>query len=387
VGALVLLLGGFLLQRARAQVSQVALASQPKGAMVAAARSAPYRPERRYIGSIEPWVSANVGPQLVAAYAETVLVRPGDRVRRGQVVATLDCRNTSEIARSIRLQAKALEAMQVALARQASRVGSLLEGGFVSADEVEQKSAESASKQSQLAALQAQLASTELQRSDCVLRAPFEGEVGERLIDPGAFVRPGTAVVTVVDRSLLRVTANVPESDFTAVAPGREARIKVLATGQELKARIARRSPNADAGTRTVHFEADLPNQGRQIPSGTTADLRIDLGEPLPALEVPLSAATVRGETATVVVVVDGKAHKRSVPLLGERAGRLYLDPSLGEGALVVTEGRSALFEGDEVVTRQGLQPASAGEVATPAVPAAGAAAREGAAEPQTRTP
>jgi len=37
--------------------------------------------------------------------------------------------------------------------------------------------------------------------SDCVLRAPFDGEIATRLVDPGAFVRPGTSIVSVIDRA------------------------------------------------------------------------------------------------------------------------------------------------------------------------------------------
>ena len=52
-------------------------------------------------------------------------------------------------------------------------------------------------------------------------------------------------------------------------------------------------------------------------------------------------------------VVANGVAHKAQVSVLGEREGRLFLDPSLGPGASVVTEGRAALSEGDSVVVRK----------------------------------
>lgn len=374
----VLLLGAFLLHRATSSTNQVALASQPKAATVVAPVAAHYRPERRYVGTIEPWVSARVGPQQVSAFVEAVLVRPGDRVKRGQVLATLDCRNASAVARSVKMQTKALESMQAAIAKQATRVGTLLEGGFVSTDEVDQRTADSQSKQAQVAALQAQLAGTELQQQDCVLRAPFDGEIADRQADPGAFVRPGNTVVTLVDRSVLRVTANVPEGDFAAVAPGTQAKLRVTATGEELTAAVTRRSPSADEGTRTVHLEIDLPNKDRHIPAGTTADLHIEAGEAVPALAVPLTAASVRGDTATVVVVEKGRAHKKSVPLLGERAGQLFLSPVLGDGAQVVTEGRAALSEGDEVSAR----------VAAPPPPPQAPTAREGALDSHgARTP
>ena len=54
-----------------------------------------FRPSRTYVGTMEAWLSASIGPQLVSAYVDTVLVRPGAVVKRGEVLATLDCRDAS----------------------------------------------------------------------------------------------------------------------------------------------------------------------------------------------------------------------------------------------------------------------------------------------------
>lgn len=357
-GALVLVLGGLLLHHAMSSVNDVALASQPK--LVTAVHGVPasYRASRRYVGTIEPWVSANVGPQLVSAYAETVLVRPGDRVKHGQVLATLDCRNTNALSRQISEEARGLAASQVAIQKEAERVGSLIDGGFVSANEVEQKTAESQSKAAQVLALRAQLLGTDLQVRDCILRAPFDGDIGDRFVDPGAFVKPGAAVVTVVDRSTLRVTANVPESDFDDVAPRVPVTLRVLATGENIRATITRRAPSADLGTRTIHAEIDVPNPDGRIPSGTTAEISTEVGTAQPAIEVPLTAASVHEDKASLFVIgKDSVAHRTTVKLLGEKDGQLYLDPSLGADALVVAEGRAGLLEGDKVSAKTDRAP------------------------------
>jgi membrane fusion protein, multidrug efflux system len=351
-GLAVVLLGGLLLHHAMASVNDVALAQEAKGVTAVHARAAPYKPLRRYVGTIEAWVSANIGPQLVSAYVETVLVRPGDSVKRGQVLATLDCRNTSALSNQIREQARAISATQKAVAKEAERVGSLMNGGFVSPNEVEQKSAESSSKEAQVLSLQAQVLGSNLQVADCILRAPFDGDVGDRTVDPGAFVKPGMTVVTILDRSTLRVTANVPESDFSMVPPTAPVALKILATGELRYATITRRAPQADETTRTIHIEMDVQNRDRSIPSGTTADVSIEVGNPTPSLEIPLTAASVREDKASVFVVKDSVVHKAVVKLLGEREGRLYVDTSIGAGTLVVSEGRSGLVDGDRVTVK-----------------------------------
>jgi membrane fusion protein, multidrug efflux system len=352
---LVLLLGGFMVWRAEAKTNKVALAQSAKPVTVISAKDSSFRPSRMYIGTLEPWVQASVGPQLVSAYVDTVLVRPGASVRRGEIVATLDCRNASAAQQAVASQARAIDARQRALAHEAARTEGLLDGGFVSPNEAEQKTAQSAAELAQLEATKAKLASSVLEVNDCVLRAPFDGEVSKRGIDPGAFVRPGMAIVNVVDRSTVRMTADAPEIDFDIVAPGTKVTLLVFATNKELTATITRRAPAADLTTRTVHFEIDVPDPKREIPVGTTGEVHIDVGEPQPAVEVPIYSATVRGAKATVFVIDGDVAHSKTLPVKGESGGRLYLDKSLGSGARVVTEGRALLEDGDHVTAKDGV--------------------------------
>jgi hypothetical protein len=98
-----------------------------------------------------------------------------------------------------------------------------------------------------------------------------------------------------------------------------------------------------------VHLEIDVPDPDRSLPAGTTAELAIDVGQPTPATEIPLIAASVRGGKATVFVVDGKKVRKGVYPVKGERGGSLFLDPLLKAGAHVVTEGRALLRDGDLV--------------------------------------
>ena len=353
VGTLVLVaIGAALYAHARSKVNDTSLAHDPKAVTVVEAAAGTYRPERHYVGTIEPWVVSDVGPQLISAYVDTVLVRPGADVKRAQVLATLDCRESSATNSAVAAQARAIEAKQKALANEAARVNSLLDGGFVAPNEAEQTLASSQSQLAELMATQAKLAGTSLAVNDCILRAPFDGEISRRAIDPGAFVRPGTSIVTVVDRSTVRVTAEIPESDFAYVAPSTPVAIKVVATGEEIPGTIARRSPAANRQTRTVHFEIDVADPERKLPVGTTAELTIQIGKPEAATVIPGIAASVRSEKATVFIAEGDKAKKIVVPVKGEALGTLYVDPSLAAGTRVVTEGRSLLNDGDRITAK-----------------------------------
>lgn len=356
VGAGVLLvfaIGAGLVWRAGARLNQVPLSAAPRPVTVVAVQATTFRESRTYVGTLRPWIEAQVGPQFISAYIDTVLVRPGATVKRGEVLATLDCRNASAASQAVAAEARAIDSRQRAVADEAARLKTLLDGGFVSPNEAEQKEAQSVSEEAQLASQRAKLAATSLEVNDCVMRAPFDGEVATRAIDPGAFVRPGTAIVSVVDRSTVRMNLDVPEEDFPIVAPGVSLSVHIVATDRMITGTIARRSPSADADTRTVHVEIDLSDPDRKIPVNTTGEVRIEVGEPQPASAVPLDSATLSGAKATIFLAEQGIAHKRSYGVRGERGGTLFLDSSLPAGTPVITEGRAVVHDGESVAAKE----------------------------------
>ena len=111
------------------------LADAPAEVTCVTAERATYQPVTRYVGTIEPWLEASIGPQLTSAYVTDVRVRPGALVARGEVVATLDCRESRASAQIVRDEAQAQGAQERALARQSERTTALLEGGFVAAND------------------------------------------------------------------------------------------------------------------------------------------------------------------------------------------------------------------------------------------------------------
>ncbi len=348
--ALVAIFGALLHHHAAEGISKVALADSPKDVTIVRAEAATYQPTQRFVGTLRPWVEARVGPQFLSAYVSSVLVRPGALVKRNQVLATLDCRDASAKSRAVGQQARALQEEQVALAAQAQRVTRLLDGGYVAENDVQQQTAQSDAQLAKAQAEEARLIDTQLSVSDCVLRAPFDGDVGARWLDPGAFVHPGEAIVSVVDRTIVRLVVDVPEDDFESVAPGTQVTLKLLAVQRDLAATISRRSPDADPSTRTIHVEVDLPDPQGTIPVNTSAEMHIATGHPTPATRIPLIAADLGQEKAKLFVIEEGQARLRTLELLGESGGDVYFAPEvLPPEAHVVLEGRGGLSDHDKV--------------------------------------
>ena len=363
-GAIVLLVAGALLvHHTESKVNRVSLVAAPRPVTVVQAQATTYRESRSYVGAVESWVEASVGPQYISAYVKTVLVRPGDAVVRGQILATLDCSNPSAASRAVEMQAQAADEHQRATADEAARQTSMLHGGFIAPNDVEQKVAQSSAERSQFLESKARLISASLSVHDCALRAPFDGEVATRAIDPGAFVHPGTTIISIVDRNVVRIAVDAPEKDFEAAHQGTQVHVKMLSTGASVEAVVSRRSPKADPRTRTIHVEIDVLDPRRQFPTGTTALVQMDVGSPVPATVIPLYAATQQEGRAQFFAVEHGVAHLHVGPVLGERGGGLYFDPKVVPASTqIVTEGRALLSDGDAVQPRVEPAQTSTGE-------------------------
>ncbi|HSI04892.1 MAG: efflux RND transporter periplasmic adaptor subunit [Myxococcota bacterium] len=302
---LCMLIGGLILLRSHRMRATPAAAEEVETSVgVVKATSTVYANTRRYVGRLEPWAHAIVGPKTLSAYVAAVMVRPGDDVVKGDVLATLDCRN----ALAAGSQHQAPESASTASSRGSA---------------------------------------------DCTFRAPFDGEVATRTADPGTFVAPGQAILTLVDRSTVRLVIDVPESDFTHVTPGTAVTIRSLATGGSVTSRISRRAPAADMNSHSVSVEIDLTDDEKLLPLGTMAEITTQLGEPASASEIPASAAKIRGDIATVMVIDGDTVSRVRVKLLGERDGKVYVEPSLSAGTQVVVDSSKQLRDGDHVVVRQ----------------------------------
>lgn len=176
VGTVLLaIVGGLLVHRVDGKVNHVPLGAAARPVTVELARATPYRDSRAYVGAVAAWVEANVGPQYISAYVQTVTVRPGDIVTRGQLLATLDCKNPSAVSNAAAMQMEASGARQRATADQAARENTLLTRGFIAPNQVEQTTAKSDAEQAQMLESRAKLFGASLGVSDCVLKAPFDG--------------------------------------------------------------------------------------------------------------------------------------------------------------------------------------------------------------------
>ncbi|MFO1328730.1 MAG: efflux RND transporter periplasmic adaptor subunit [Rubrivivax sp.] len=264
-------------------------------------------------GHLEPLRQATVSAQL-GGNVLALLVKAGDRVRAGQVLARIDERDAmAGLQRSDAGLAQAdAEARNARVA--AERTRELRAQGFVSQAALD--SAETQLKAAQAGVQQAQAARTQaaLARGFAAVTAPFDGIVLATHVEAGDLASPGRAIATLYAPGALRATAQVPLSQ--AEAARRATRVEVELPGGE-RVQPTRRTElaSADAVSQTVEWRLDLPAAlaASSLP-GQVARVHFSgaAGPSAPSaatLRLPAAAVLRRGElTAVYVAQGDGFA-------------------------------------------------------------------------------
>jgi membrane fusion protein (multidrug efflux system) len=313
----------------------------------------------------------------VAAEVKSVLLREGDSVRAGQVLAQLDTTEFDWRLRQAEQQAQAARSQLDIAQRTLQNSRSLVSQGFISATALENAVSTEAGAQ---ATLQAAIAGVELARkarADATVTAPISGQISQRLVQPGERVPVDAKLLEIVDLSRLELQASVPPESAGLLRVGATAKLKVDGIDGHVAARVVRINPSAQAGSRSViaYLETESNPALRQ---GLFARGTIEL-ERRQALLLPLSA--VRTDQAqSYALRLDGTQVAQRTLNLGQRghAGSdevVEVLQGLADGDRVLTGSLGAVRDGATVRISE-VKPAAAPADAPRAAASAASAAR-----------
>jgi membrane fusion protein, multidrug efflux system len=316
------------------------------------------------VGNLIGQLTVSVAPRA-AGRVESVSVKLGDRVSRGQRLAKIEDFDIQEQVK----QAEAAQQVSEATIRQreadlklaqtnAERSRSLFERQLLPKQTLDDNESR---YQSSIAAVdlakaqssqsKARLDELRINLGNTIISSPVNGFVSKRTVDPGAFVSQNVPVVEVVDISTVRLVANVVEKDLKELQSGNTTRVEVDAyPGEVFMGRIARVSPVLDPATRTAQIEIEIPNAAARLKPGMYARVSVTTSTKKQALVVPATAVVDLGGRRGVFTPLNESAVFRALDLGTEQKDLVEVLGGLNDGDTVITTGSSALRDGDRIV-------------------------------------
>jgi RND family efflux transporter MFP subunit len=192
-------------------------------------------------------VKARVAGELVM-----LEVREGDPVKIGQIVARVDITEYLARQRQAQQQAEAARAQVDVAQRQFDNNNALVNQGFISKTALDTSMANlNGAKASYQAALSALDISTKA-LDDSVLRAPINGLVSQRFVQPGERVAIEARIIEIIDLSQLELEATLTSAEAVNLKVGQIAKLLVEGTSEEVSARVLRINPSTQTGSRSV---------------------------------------------------------------------------------------------------------------------------------------
>lgn len=287
-----------------------------------------------------------LGVELSGQRVTSLRVDVGQQVRRGQVLLTLDHRLLDADLAQANAALREAEAGAALARANLARGQDLARQQFISAMQLDELRAARTQSEARLGTARASRDAIALRRSFAELRAPADGIVSKRLVQPGQVVGAGQELLRLIRDGRLEWRAELPAQQLGQVQPGDIVQLAGR-DGAQVQGRVRAVSPGVDTTTRTGTIHADLP-QPDGLQPGAYLEGRIDTGR-VQALAVPAAAVVLRDGFATVFVVDAGKAKAVRIVTGARVDGFVEVREGLQAGAQVVVDGAGFLGDGDPV--------------------------------------
>ena len=297
-----------------------------------------------------------------------VLVREGQRVREGQLLARLESSEQESAHASAEADQVAAQSELATAQWNLDQTAELYRAGAVS--ELDYKTAQQGvtTARARLAAAQSRVRAASSLLRDTRVLAATSGVIARRHVDNGEHVSRGQELFTLVRSDVLELVAAVPARQANAVRIGQT--VHFAAAGRDFDGKVARVSPTVDPTTRSVAVYVQVPNASGSLRGGTFATGRVVSRVVPRALVVSTSAVRQSADNGRPFVYrIAGNVLDVANVQLGvvdERAGLAEVLSGLSEGDRVVVGNVGTLGRGMQVIIAGEESPGSQPGAARP---------------------
>jgi HlyD family secretion protein len=315
-------------------------------------------------GLVEPITTVEIKSKA-SGEVTAVHVETGTEVTRGTLLAEIEPRDVRSALAQAEADLRVAEARAQTSAANARRVEQLRKQNVATEQELEATVLEEANARAQLVKARTTLELARERMNDVTIRAPLNGTVIEKTIEPGNIIASasgtfggGTTLMKMADLAVVRVRALVDQTDIGKIQPGQEARVTVEAyPGRPFTGEVVKIEPQAVVDQNVTMFPVliHLQNQERLLKPGMNTEVEIQIAQRDDATVIPNDAVVSMRDATTA-----GKALGFSEDQMREKMAAL----------------RDGMRGGGTPTAAPGTQVAAATKAAPAAAPNAGAQQR-----------
>ncbi len=277
------------------------------------------------------------------SFVKNVYVDVGSEVTQGQLLVTMEAPELGSQLAAAESNIKSREAIYVASKANYDRLYETSQTpGTISPNDLEQAAARKNSDLAQLDAAKAAYKQVAEMQGYLQIRAPFNGVISARNVNPGAYVGPSgkgseVPLFTLQEQKKLRLVISVPEAYTSYLNTNNNVSFTVRAlANEEFKAQVKRMAGAIDSRLRSQRVEMDVANNDKKLLPGMVAEVNLPLPANDSSFVVPKTAVVNSTESVFVIRVVNSKAEWINVKTGREDNGLIEVYGNLNPGDMLL---------------------------------------------------
>ena len=290
-------------------------------------------------GLIDPTISAEIAARVLKVH-----VNPGQTVRQGELIATLDATDFGMQRTEAQAEVARVQALLENQSKTVARSQALVDKKFISQNAVDNDVAQQSVLKQQLKAAMARVGTINHSSSKTKVFAPIAGVVEKKLVDTGDFVNVGSPIVQIISKQRLRAHLPFPEYIGASLKPGLKVRLSTPTSPKTIESEIRELKPLITEGSRSIDVIADVVNETAWQPGASVTGVVI-LGEQPAAMMVPEQSVVLRPAGDVVYVVRNNIAHQVIVKTGLQQNGLMEITEGLNENDTIVVDGAGFLTD------------------------------------------